>query len=240
MVAHLTRIYQGELARTRTAVSQGVARAWNSLPDYNRGNVDTFLHRALPIVKAGQTRAVGLTGAYLSRHLSVPPLGLNPKDLTGAAVRNGTDPSVVYTRPFIQMWASLAKNGDFQQALQTGLSRAEASAEMDIALSMTHAVLAYGQQSSEEIVGWRRVADGGACPFCSEIDGATTGPDEPMPLHDRCGCTVDPITRWTMTTEDAPTTDPGDVVGDTEIAMHGELGPLIVRKGDAFTTEADF
>jgi hypothetical protein len=239
VVARLTRVYQDELARTRTAVSSNVGRVWNSLPAYNRADVPRFLAHALPIVKAGQSRAVALTSAYLSKKLHVPPVGLNPASLIGAAARNGVDPQTVYNRAFIKVWSSLKNDGDYQQAILEGLNRVESSAEMDVALASRMATLAFGQQSSEEIVAWRRVADASPCEFCSEIDGAVTGPDEPMPLHDHCGCTADPITRQTTASEDAPELNVGDVIGITEIQMHGELGPIIVRAGDFFTTEAD-
>ena len=197
------------------------------------------MKHALPIVGAGQARAVALTSAYLSKRLDLPPMGLTVPNLVGANVRNGTDPETVYKRAFIQTWAELAKSGDYQKAIQIGLNRIESSAEMDIALSARAATLDFGSMSTEEITGWVRVADGDACAFCSEIDGAVTGPDEPQPLHDRCGCTSDPITRNIPAPDGADSVGVGDTVGDTEIQEHGELGPVITRRGDNFTSEAD-
>jgi ribosomal protein S18 acetylase RimI-like enzyme len=45
-----------------------------------------------------------------------------------------------------------------------------------------------------DIVGFQRVADGDACAFCGEIDGAFLKSDDPMPLHNNCGCSVEPVT----------------------------------------------
>jgi hypothetical protein len=47
---------------------------------------------------------------------------------------------------------------------------------------------------SEEVIwGYQRVADGGACEFCLLLDGAQFRTDDPMPIHNNCGCGVEPV-----------------------------------------------
>lgn len=240
MAAHLTRVYQDQLKATRIAVKDGVGRVFKALPAYNRSDIPTFLHHAVPMIQAGQIRAAHLTSVYMSKTLKAPIIGLDTTNLVGAAVRNGVSPEEVYTRAFIQLWGVLKANGNYNDAIQQGLDRVQSSSMMDVALATRDAALQYGSQSSEDIIGWIRVADSDACQFCSDIDGAKTGPDEPMPLHNNCGCTVDPITSTSTTSNDAPTLDDGATVGDAEINMNDELGPVITSKGDNFTTPADF
>lgn len=78
-----------------------------------------------------------------------------------------------------------------------------------------------------EIVGFQRVADPGACEFCQEVDGAYLKADDVMPLHNNCGCSVEPITaeelrakRATARTRRQPT------VQETEALQYYEEGGL--------------
>ena len=70
----LTQAYQSELKRTRHAVADRVAANWHRLPDLRDERIPGFLAATLPVVKAGQGRAVALTSAYLSKKLGVAPV----------------------------------------------------------------------------------------------------------------------------------------------------------------------
>lgn len=240
MVSALTAAYQGEMKRTRAAVSAHVASTWRRLPNYRDEQIPGFLKATLPVVQAGQRRAVALTSAYLSRMLGAPPVGLDVEALIGAAVRNGMDPAEVYRRPFVTTWAAIQRIG-LEAAIQKGLSRLESTADMDVAMSGRDALLAYQREApaseSDRIIGWTRVAEPGCCDFCLSIDGAHTGPEEPQPLHNRCGCTADPITARSGLV--GALLGIGSQIGDTVIRDHGELGPVITAHGDAFAGPDD-
>ncbi len=240
MLPALTAAYQGEMKRTRQAVADHVASVWRRLPDYRDEQVPGFLQAALPVVQAGQRRAVALTSAYLSRALGAPPVGLDVETLVGAAVRNGMDPAEVYRRPFVTTWAAIAKIG-VQAAIEKGLSRLTSTADMDVAMSGRDTLLAYQRVApaveSDRIIGWRRVAEPGCCDFCLSIDGAHTGPDEPQPLHNRCGCTADPITAGSSLV--GALLGVGSRIDKTVIREHGELGPVITAHGDSFAGPDD-
>ena len=235
----LTRAFQSELRRTREVTAQHVQQAWTNLGSYNRSDISTYLDRILPMVQAGQARAVALTSAYLSRTLNQPVVGLSVADLSGAAVRNGTDPETVYTRAFVGVWSDLKNGNGWDDAVTTGADRVQSSAEMDVALSSRAATLAFGARDGSQIVGWRRVAEASCCDYCQAIDGAHTGPTEPQPLHNRCGCTAEPITKTSGLHSAEPFLLAGVIIGDVVIHQHGELGPVIGQKGDNFTSEAD-
>ena len=242
MSAQLTRAYQAELKRTRQAVAAHVERSWKSLPDYRDAQVPVFLDKVLPVVKAGQDRAVALTNAYLSRKLGVQPIGLNVEALTGASARNGVDPAQVYARPFTTVWTSVAKIG-FAAAVAKGLARAMSTADMDVAMASRNATLAYGQ-AEEKIVGWTRVADPSCCDYCQMLDGVETGPDEPQPLHNNCGCTADPIIRTSgggseESSSGMDSFSAGEQFDQVEIQDHGEMGPMITDKSYNFTGPDD-
>lgn len=247
MPSALTVAYQGELRRTRNAVAARVAANWERLPDYRDDRVPGFLAATLPVVAAGQHRAVALTSAYLSRTLGMGVVALDVASLVGANVRGGVDPSEVYTRPFVTTWAAIASIG-LDAAIAKGLSRLTATVHVDVAMSARDSLLAFRDQTGESagggIVGWRRVADPGCCDFCHRIDGARTGPTEPQPLHNRCGCTAEPITRADgLSSLRGPALRPGSVIGlgdaATQIREHGELGPVITAASDAFAGPGD-
>lgn len=246
-MSELTRRYQQELRRTRSTVADHLERQWRALPDHRDDRIDPFLNTVLPVVRAGQARAVALTSAYLSQKTKLSnPIGLDTDRLIGAAVRNGIDPADVYKRPFVTTWSSIEKIG-YALAIEKGLSRLRSTAEMDIAMSARDALLSFGEAfnsaggSGSRIVGWVRVADPACCDFCQMLDGVRTGPSEPQPLHNNCGCTADPIEVDSSNASgiDSANLTPGDTVEQVRIEEHGEMGPLITDKADDFTSFAD-
>lgn len=212
--------------RLRAIIASAVTNAWNGLPGYNRENVDQFLSTALPVVLAGQTHSVVLTEAYLARALGRQPLGVVPGDLIGAAVRNGTPPETVYTRPFIQLWAALGNGTRWEDAVHGALSRATSTAETDVQLSSRAAFQAV-QNADHGIRGYRRTPDAGACPYCLTLAGAFVKSADAMPLHPHCGCSLTPV----VGTDAAVTPTPSNVA----VHEHGELGAVLGSPEDHFT-----
>lgn len=235
----LTAAYQLAMKQTRHTVADRVGSVWSRLGSYRDKDIDPFLLRALPIVATGQKRAVAITSAYLSRKLGQGPVGLDADSLIGAAARNGVEPATVYARPFATVWKALGSEVLIDAAIGYGLARLKSTADMDVALSMRDTFTAFVGHSEEKIVGWVRVADSNCCAFCREIDGARCGPEEPQPLHNRCGCTADPITRLTPADHLLPVLVVGAIIATTAIRLHGELGPVIGAEADEFTGPED-
>jgi len=234
----LTAVYQHELKKTRTAVANAVKLHWHQLPDYRDSQVQPFVERVVPIIEAGQRRAITLTDAYISRKMGVQPIGLDLAALTGAAVRGGVDPLIVYARPFTTLWTSVATIG-YAQALLKATNRLLSTTEMDVTLSARNASLAYAKETPS-IVGWQRVADASCCDFCQMLDGVKVGAEDASPLHNNCGCTVEPLDASAgYSSEDFVSFAPGSDFGDVLIQEHGELGPVITNKDDNFTGPND-
>ncbi len=234
MTALLTTRYQEALARIRRHTATTVEVAWDSLAAYDAASVPEFLDTVVPAVRAGQTQAVYLTDAYLGAFLERPPIGLPVADLTGAAVRAGTSPDEVYRRPFVTTWTSLKKGTPWVDAVGAGRARAAGSAAMDVALSTRAAARSVGE-SDDRIQGWERVPDGSACAFCILVSGQRYRTEALMPLHNNCGCSVEPILDASRISSRGVLSD-GD--GTTAaIRDHGELGPVIVDGDHGFTDE---
>jgi hypothetical protein len=233
----LTAVYQNELRKTRDAVGNALRQHWQALPDYRDAQVDGFVKRVVPIVEAGQRRAVAMTDAYMANVLGVRPIGLKATDLVGPFARNGVDPMIVYARPFTTVWTSIAKIG-FDAAVAKGLSRLMSTGDMDVALAARNASMAFGQ-ASDRVAGFQRVADPSCCDFCQSLDGVKVASNSAAPLHNRCGCTVEPIEVGSPKATDFQSFSPGSVFGDVVIEEHGELGPVITNKHDSFTSESE-
>jgi hypothetical protein len=227
-------------ARIRAQAAAAMTSAWRSLPSYNESDVPAFLARAVPITTAAQRASVSITSAFVARRIGAAPRAVPPSHVM-AAVRNGTPPSEVYRRPFVDVWSGLKAGTQYAEAVATGLDRATSSVQMDVQLAMRQTLTDVAAQHTS-IVGYQRVPDAGACNFCRLIAGQRYHSDQLMPVHNRCGCGVDVITaenRGDFTGKAAndqaipATVGPDGTVAAVE--QHGELGPLVVDGRDSFT-----
>ena len=237
MAAALTEAHIVAQERLRAIVAVAVITAWNSLPDYDEHSVDEFVANVVPIVLAGQRSSVALTEAFLARMLRRPALGLAPDELVGAAVRAGAPPEEVYRRPFVNVWTALGKGVQWTDAVNAGRARVDATAQMDIQLS-SRATYQAVQEADSGIYGYQRVADSGACSFCRAVNGAYVKSADASPLHNRCGCGLEPLLRPHPRARFLPS---GETVkkDDYAIHQHGELGAYISDPADQFTSESD-
>jgi hypothetical protein len=224
--------------RLRESTDAAVRRIWGSLPDYNRPSLDRWLSQVLPVVLGAQRQQVAVTQAYLSAALDRPAASIDPEAVIGSAARAGTPPEEVYTRPFIQVWQALATGRPYVEAVNVGLARATSSAAMDVQLAMRDTLKAVGD-TDPSIAGYQRVADPGACEYCLLLDGAQFRTDDPMPIHNFCGCGVEPVVytrgfdnRNNLAKFNADKTSIPDGV---KVNDHGELGPVLGDPDQHFT-----
>jgi hypothetical protein len=227
MPSPLTNAHIEAQSRLRGAASEAVWRIWQTLPGHNRENVDEWLSKVVPVVLAAQRQSVSLTEAFLARSLERQPIGIDPSTVIGAAVRNGTPPETVYERPFVTVWSALGSGTAFPDALSSGLSRATSTAAMDVQLSMRATANAV-QEADPNLYGFTRAADPGACAFCAEIDGAYVKSADAMPLHNHCGCGLEPLT--------SPHPRAASLPSGVAVHKHGELGPVLTDPAHDFTT----
>ena len=234
---------EAERLLRKTAVA-AITAAWRALPGHNEADLPGWLLTSTPIALAAQRQSVALTEAYLARVLERQPFGLPADDLIGAGVRNGAPPEEVYKRPFVTLWGRLGAGANFADASAAALARAQGTVAMDVQLSMR--ATANAAQEVETIYGYQRVADAGACTFCQEVDGAYVKSADAMPLHNNCGCGLEPLTESHPLAVFLPdgtrirnyrhgpliNTPPPDTVA---IHEHGELGPVLGDPSHDFT-----
>lgn len=237
----LTERYQAELTKTRKATEHAVTEIWNRLGSYRDYDIPTFIARTQPIVQAGQSRAVGLTAAYTSKRLDVPPVAISV-DQVRMQVRNGLPANQVYRRPFVTTWSSLSDEEPFDQAVSNGAVRAGSISAMDVLLASVAAMAIYGFSSSKSssgagrVYGWVRESAADCCDYCAELDGVVTGPSDPMPIHNNCNCSASPLASWRDVREakDASRSAVSAAKDITAIEQHGELGAVITKTGENF------
>jgi len=220
----------------QVVVANAVAEIWARLGSYNEADVPRFMDEALPLIAAGQAQSAALTAAFIARALRVPAFGIDPARVTGAAVRAGTPPDVVYRRAFIQTWHDLGQGKPFQDAVDTGQARVRSSANMDIALAQRES-FQVAQDDTDGIYGYQRVASDGACEFCQAVSGAYVKSASAMPLHNNCGCSLEPLTRAHPKAAWLP--DGTHITDDYAVHDHGELGPVLTNPSDEFMTESE-
>lgn len=226
--------------RVRTAAT--VAAAWDGLGKWDDEDVGRWLSTVLPVVAGAERASSALTNAFLARALGRRPVGVALDRVTGAAVRNGTPPADIYRRPLVTVWTALAEGVPWVDAVARGQTRASASAQTDVQLT-SRATLREIGNADPGIHGFERVPDGDACELCLIASTQRYHTDQLMPIHDRCGCSVEPILEPTgqiINRDRYEALAAGDDAAvRATIQEHGELGPVLTNADHHFTDAAE-
>lgn len=262
-LAALTRRNIELSAQVRNRVVQYIESAWGSLSSWRDSDINAFIARVVPIVEGGQVRMASITDAYLAQletaALGTParPIGIAAAQVTGL---RGVPTAEVYRRAGVAVWMALSKDEPVQVAVDRGLRRAVGLAETDLQMARTHAVRRI-LSGKGNVVGYRRVLTGSkSCALCAIASTQRYGKKQLMPIHPGCSCSVAPIYG---------NRDPGQVIdagrlGDIQARVearfgetdrtgrnvadfrdlvvtheHGEIGPVLSRKGDRHTGPDD-
>ncbi len=246
-------------AAVQQAAATAAATAWLALGNYDEADVPRFLARVVPLILSAQRTAVAITTAYLSRAIGrrVAPVDVN--QLIGAAIRTatpaviaasqrgglalapdatGVPPEIVYRRPFVGVWKALGEGTPWADAVVDGRERVMGTAAMDVQNTMRHTLRLVGE-ADDLILGYARVPDADACPFCKLIAGRRYLTSDLMEVHPRCRCGVEVITAasrdqfFGRRENDLARTTSRDGVS-TKVVEHGELGALLVNGDDSF------
>ena len=245
------------VAAVRARLIDYLRALWAGLGSYNRPDIERFAVAAAPVVVGAQIQAAALTDSYLALYertvgrTIARPVGIPRAVATGG---RGVPPLDLYQRPGPDIWGALKNGVDWGDAVDRGLTRAVSLAETDVQLAETHAAR-HHLTSSTNVVGYRRVLTGASsCGLCAVASTRRYHKRDLLPIHPGCDCKVAPIY------EDR---DPGQVInreladrlgqeitdrfGDTTkgsysnlvaVHQHGEIGPILTRKRDTFTTLA--
>lgn len=246
--------------RVQQVAAAAAFTAWISLGSYDEEDVPTFLGRVVPVVLAAQRQTVALTVAYVGRTIRRRVVAPDVNTVTGAAIRTatpevieasqrgglalapnaiGVPPEVVYRRPFVETWSGLAAGKPWRDAVVAAGDRVASTAAMDVQNAMRHTLRAVGERE-DLILGYRRVPDADACPFCKLIAGRRYLTSDLMEVHPRCACGVDVITAENRDEFTGKRKNDLAISSDVRatVVQHGELGPLLVSADHDITVLA--
>lgn len=258
---------QAQTAQLRAVTLAALLSLWRALGSWRDTDVARFVRLASPTLLAAQERMAALTAAYLSRQVALlggTPLRQAPAPvgLVRAGVR-GVPLSEELERPFHDVWSALHDGQALTEAVQAGADRLSSLASTDLQLAKTHSareVLA----NEHRVVGYRRVLEGAhSCGLCVVASTQRYHKADLMPIHPGCDCSVAPIIgdedpgrvldeQRVVAAHDAIRERFGDTTASARrsgqvpdyrdvlvIHQHGEIGPVLARRGDAFTGPAE-
>lgn len=232
---------------------------------YRDAGADAYVAQAVPASLAAQQTMSALTEAYLAHQISAQlgvttvPMGVAADFVTGTALR-GVDPTEVYRRPYAQLWWDLSQGKPFEQAVRAAGRRADTIAVTDLQLAKTHTARRVLDRAPRQVVGYRRElgSDPHHCALCLLTSSRIYHKTDLLPLHPGCSCTPTPVVEGEQMPELDPTAvhdairaDLGEKyvqaggrgpVSYRDIVIthhHGELGPVLGVRGQAFTSVSD-
>ncbi|MCO1575356.1 hypothetical protein M8C13_06225 [Crossiella sp. SN42] len=246
---------------------EALAELFTGLGSWRQADADRFTAQAVPLVRAGQATLGQLVAAHLAHEAAralrapVPVPVLTEHDLVD--LREGISDREVYRRPFTTVYAALAQDKPLPEAVEHGRARLVQIAEADLQQTHSRANRAAltGLPAPARPRFWRRELVGEeSCALCVLASTQRYRVEDLTPVHPGCDCRVQPIYgRDPGHVLDAARTkrlhaavaeltgraDPGGRTVDyrqllvASTAEHGELGTLLVRPRDRFTTRAD-
>jgi hypothetical protein len=218
-------------AQLRKKSANGIERIWRGLPEYRDATLPDWLNAAVPLAQAAQRAQISLVDAYVARSLDRPVIGLDSNSII-ANYRNGASYNEVYARAYGEVWSALGAGASFSDAVERGLAKAVQTVVTDVQLAMRDSAMLAQQEYGH--FGYERVADGDACEFCQEVDGAyVKGPDFVMDLHPGCGCgleVLDEPHEGAVLLADGTEVRPyayGPLNDNVAVYKHGELGSVL-------------
>lgn len=241
MAKQLTYQHIAAQRRLQDTTSAAIERSFSGLGSWNDADVDRFLRQAVPIISAAQRQSTQLTDSFVAAFRQRRPLGVSPVEV-GRRTRNGVLPAEVYRRPFVTLWKGLKEGRQFEDAYNAALSRATASAAMDVQLAMRETSDLIDERD-DGFFGYVRVANGDACPFCEEVDGAYVKASDgfAMALHNGCNCGLEPNSEPHVGAVNLPNGTEvrpyqyGPLNDSVAVHEHGELGPVLGNPEHDFT-----
>lgn len=236
--------YKAAVASVRAQAAAFASASWGELQSYRDADMAALLAEVVPFMRGAKEHTATLTDAYLAA-LAAEALGepSNPVGVPGSIVSEdslrGVDDSIVYGRAFVTIWTALANGDGIDKAAGLGLARLQTIIATDLQLAKTHSAR-YSMTASQHVVGYRRVTDGHCCALCESASSRVYHKRDLMPIHPHCSCDVEPIYGTADPGRLPAGQSSGDDAGDTPaVHLHGEIGPTLTVRGQAFTGPSD-
>lgn len=228
--------YQEQVDQVAAATVERTRSSYEALPDYNRDTFERWTTMLLGLITGAQILTAALTDRYLAAIGGaiaggiIRPVGV-PRDVFDIEAMRGVPAAEVYHRPAVTVWHHLGDGSLRESAVAAGLVRALELVTTDLQLTKTHTARYVGGRS-ELVVGYRRVVSGAPCSLCTSRTGRFSK-HELMPIHGWCRCSMVPVYKGRP--DPGPVkVAPADDRGASSVHEHGEVGPMLTARGDAF------
>lgn len=256
----LTRAYQSAVERLRVDTVRATQDIWRALPDYRDQDIARFRRTTIPLVRAASQRVAQLTAAYQMRSLAElddnVPMALLPAGQI--AEPRGVPAQTVYDRPAVTVYTELSRGASLPVAVAAGARRLQSLVETD--LQLVKVAQAHRSIAASSFEFYRRVLTGNEnCALCVIASTQRYRKRNLMPIHPGCDCSVEVL---------AVDQDPGQVIDPALLegthgkvaeltgvadrggrapdyrelivtSEHGEIGPYLRWRSDAFTGPDD-
>lgn len=244
------RAHQQAVAGVRAKIQRFADLHWQALPGYRDVDVDRLVAKVVPAVEAGQRQVATLTDTYLARLAKRSAIGT-----VDVSQLRGVDSAEVYRRPAVTVYTALANGATYPDAVEQGRSRLSSLIATDMAMAMR-------EQASTSMQGqgfktFQRVISGvNTCALCEIASTQRYYTEDLMPIHPGCSCGVEPLDDPGVQVIDPARleqthSDVADFAGSADrtgrhidyrkitVRRHGEYGPTLSWRKDAFTGPAD-
>lgn len=237
--------YDSQIKRNMDAVVGRIESMWDGLPNYNKASIESFAKKAIQLMNAANLNTLSQTSAYLAALQAAAtgqpfqPPGLSRSVVALEALR-GTDPIDTYRRPGVVVWTALRDGKELSQATHLGKLRAVAIAATDMQLAKTHTAKEFMARDSR-VTKYKRVLNGDDCALCVTAADNIYSKSDLLPIHPGCNCSVSPVYG---SIDPAKSINKLESQGQDKVSIevreHGQIGPMLTRADDAFTTPDDF
>lgn len=175
--------YRAILGTIRTRTAAGLVSAWDRLDSHNAADIAAWLRQTAPIIGAAKSATVSTSAGFNALMLDTRPPAVDARLIPSTADLRS---------PFTASWHALAEGRPYTEAVQVGRSVAEAVGDTFVQSTarLTGDAVA---EAAEREVRWVRVAEPGACDWCTTFDGRVYTTSSAGDFgHERCHCDVVP------------------------------------------------
>lgn len=182
MADALARRFQQRVALIGDRAGTRTASIWRTV-GHDEENIAEFARKAGPTLAAAKTAAVATGVAYFAARARIRPVSIGEVDVP-----------VLHREPFIAYWQALKNGHPIEDAIQSGLARADAMARNLVVSVSRRSGDALYRKAGLKVAHWNRDTDADACPWCEEVATQTYSSAETADFgHDRCGCSPFPV-----------------------------------------------
>lgn len=244
------RAHQQAAAGIRAKIQRFADLHWQALPSYRSDDIDRLVAKVVPAVESGQRQVATLTDVYLARLAGRAGIGT-----TNVADLRGVDNSIVYRRPAVTVYTALANGATFTDAVEQGRNRLASLVSTDMLMAMREQ--ASTSMQAQGFRTYQRVLSGAEnCALCEIASTQVYYAEDLLPIHPGCDCGVEPLDDPTQLDAgsvqlEQTHSDVADFAGSADrtgrhidyrkitVRRHGEYGPTLSWRKDAFTGPSD-